>query len=286
MAVGNSINEQTTGICGFTGTAFTGTAVTQYNVQVGGSTSSTLSNVAPSATSGVPLVSAGSSANPAFGTAVVAGGGTGMTSATSYAVLCGGTTSTNPHQSIAGVGSSGQVLTSNGAGALPTFQPNAPAGTTWVFINSQDASASADIQFTSGIDSTYTLYAIFWSNVTPGTTLQSLNFALSNDGGSTYHTSGYLMADTAGGTGTNQPSLGSPTNTGAGCDGSIYIFNPASASIKTILLTFYTAIGSTSQCIGRGGSYDTAETNNAVRFKFASGTVATGKFTLYGIKQS
>lgn len=92
-----------------------------HNTQVGGA-NGTLTNVAPSATAGVPLVSGGSSADPSFTTAVVAGGGTGVTSTTAYAVLCGGTTSTNPLQSIAGVGSSGQVLTSNGAGALPTFQ--------------------------------------------------------------------------------------------------------------------------------------------------------------------
>jgi len=52
----------------------------------------------------------------------VADGGTGVSSATAYAVLCGGTTSTGAFQSVAGVGSSGQVLTSNGAGALPSFQ--------------------------------------------------------------------------------------------------------------------------------------------------------------------
>lgn len=52
----------------------------------------------------------------------VADGGTGRSTATAYAVLCGGTTSTGAHQSIASVGTSGQVLTSNGAAALPTFQ--------------------------------------------------------------------------------------------------------------------------------------------------------------------
>lgn len=56
------------------------------------------------------------------GTVAVADGGTGRTSHTAYAVLCGGTTSTGAQQSIASVGTSGQVLTSNGAGALPTFQ--------------------------------------------------------------------------------------------------------------------------------------------------------------------
>lgn len=58
----------------------------------------------------------------ASGTIAVASGGTGRTSHTAYAVLCGGTTSTGAQQSIASVGTSGQVLTSNGAGALPTFQ--------------------------------------------------------------------------------------------------------------------------------------------------------------------
>lgn len=51
----------------------------------------------------------------------VAAGGTGRITATAYAVVCGGTTSTNPLQSIAALGSSGQMLTSNGASALPTM---------------------------------------------------------------------------------------------------------------------------------------------------------------------
>jgi len=66
----------------------------------------------------------------------VPNGGTGVTSFIPYAVITGGVTSTSPLQSVASVGTSGQVLTSNGAGALPTFQTNAggdvtgPAGAT------------------------------------------------------------------------------------------------------------------------------------------------------------
>lgn len=58
----------------------------------------------------------------------VAGGGTGVASLTAYAVICGGTTTTGAVQSIASVGTSGQVLTSNGAGALPTFQTASAGG--------------------------------------------------------------------------------------------------------------------------------------------------------------
>lgn len=61
----------------------------------------------------------------------VANGGFGVASNTAYAVLTGGTTSTNPVQSIASVGTAGQTLESNGASALPTFQ--APGG--YVFIS-------------------------------------------------------------------------------------------------------------------------------------------------------
>ncbi len=69
------------------------------------------------------------SGSMSFATLPVAGGGTGATAQTAYAVLCGGTTSTGAYQSIAGLGSSGQVLTSNGAGALPTFQTLSGTGT-------------------------------------------------------------------------------------------------------------------------------------------------------------
>ena len=68
-------------------------------------------------TSGQLSASAGVS-----GTLPVANGGTGRTTNTAYAVICGGTTAGGVEQSIASVGSAGQVLTSNGAGALPTFQ--------------------------------------------------------------------------------------------------------------------------------------------------------------------
>ncbi len=58
------------------------------------------------------------------GTLNVAHGGTGDTSLTAYSVLCGGTTSTNPVQSVVSLGTTGQVLTSNGAAMLPTWQTN------------------------------------------------------------------------------------------------------------------------------------------------------------------
>ena len=67
------------------------------------------------------LYSTSSSALTA-GTLPVAAGGTGITSTTPYAIIAGGTTSTGTLQQVTGVGAAGQVLTSNGSSALPTWQ--------------------------------------------------------------------------------------------------------------------------------------------------------------------
>ena len=67
----------------------------------------------------------------------VADGGTGASSFTAYSVIAAGTTGTGALQSV-GLGTTGQILTSNGAGALPTWQtlsiPVAfPSGTKLLF---------------------------------------------------------------------------------------------------------------------------------------------------------
>lgn len=54
----------------------------------------------------------------------VADGGIGVSSLTAYAVMCGGTTGTGAVQSVASVGTAGQLLKSAGAGALPAFADN------------------------------------------------------------------------------------------------------------------------------------------------------------------
>jgi hypothetical protein len=101
---------------------------------VGGASNDVLVNVAPSATSGVPLVSSGASADPSYGTAVVAGGGTGLATLTAYELLAAGTTATGNVQQVA-IGTAGQVLTSNGAAALPSFQASGTPSAQAPYIN-------------------------------------------------------------------------------------------------------------------------------------------------------
>lgn len=90
---------------------------------------STLTGLLKSASGVVSAAAAGTDYYAPGSTDVaVADGGTGRSSHTAYAVICGGTTATDAQQSIASVGTSGQVLTSNGASALPTFQAASATG--------------------------------------------------------------------------------------------------------------------------------------------------------------
>jgi len=104
----------------------------------------------------------------------VASGGSGVASNTAYAVLTGGTTSTGAVQSVASVGTSGQVLTSNGAGAMPSFQTitsfvtgmiilwsgssaSIPSG--WVLCNGSNSTPDLRDRFVVGAGSTYAVGA-------------------------------------------------------------------------------------------------------------------------------
>jgi hypothetical protein len=89
----------------------------------------TLSNVNDT---NVTMVLAGSPANALLnatsmtlgwtGQLSVSRGGTAASSFTPYSVICGGTTSTGALQSVVGLGTAGEQLTSNGPGMLPTWQ--------------------------------------------------------------------------------------------------------------------------------------------------------------------
>jgi hypothetical protein len=60
------------------------------------------------------------------GTLAVANGGTGLSTTTAYGLITAGTTSNGTFQQVSGTGTAGQILTSNGASALPSWQA-APA---------------------------------------------------------------------------------------------------------------------------------------------------------------
>ncbi len=80
----------------------------------------------------------------------VPNGGTTLASLSAYSVLCGGTTSTSSVQPVVGTGTTQQVLVSNGAGALPTFQ-NSAGGFTYTTVTTGTYSmVSGVVYITSG----------------------------------------------------------------------------------------------------------------------------------------
>ncbi len=85
-------------------------------------------------------------------------GGTGNTTFTAYSVICAGTTATGAFQNVSGVGTSGQVLTSNGAAALPTWQASGAGNGTALQDTITQASHGFSVQQLVYLSSgTYTL---------------------------------------------------------------------------------------------------------------------------------
>ena len=146
-----------------------------------------------------------------------------LSSALPYAVLCGGTTSTNPIQSIASVGTAGQVLTSNGAGALPTMQASIVAGmiilwsgssasipSGWLLCNGTLSTPDLRDRFVVGAGSTYavnatggTADAVVVSHAHTGTTgIESVNHTHTYGAVGGGAASGGGITAGAGGTGT------------------------------------------------------------------------------------
>jgi len=228
----------------------------------------------------------------------VAKGGTGVATNTAYAVLCGGTTATGAIQSIASVGTADQVLTSNGAGALPTFQDAGGGGGEWTYIGSETASSDAYVEFTSLSDS-YKQFVIYMVNVRPASDQVAL-YAQVGITGPTYRTSSYAYS-TGGGNLTESSSAGYILicNDAAGysssqgngsteyLDGMLTLHNPASASFYTSMTysAMYRRAGDGDSWVFVGGAkyLGAQEANTAIKFYYSSGNISVGTFYLYGV---
>jgi hypothetical protein len=231
-------------------------------------------------------------------------GGTGIQSATAYAPLCAGTTTTGVFQSAAtGISNSGYVLTSNGTSSLPSWQPNSGGSGSGSLILLQTQSIStttASVTFTNTyLTSSYVEYFVLISNASNDT--GSVNFQMdwSTDNGSTYLGSGYSSGSIYNTFSSSSFSNVNSTSTniltpslafGSGITGYIYLNFPQSTYYPTATgyIVSNSSTGTPTLCniVGAQGS---AVVINNIKFSFSSGNIlissANALFSLYAVKQ-
>lgn len=219
-------------------------------------------------------------------------GGTGRVSDTAYAVICGGTTSTDPQQSIASVGTSQQVLTSTGPGQLPVM-----ATPDWSILGSATASNSASITFLN-LPNQNGLYFFSVKNYRPGTNNVTFLMDMSSDGGATWVATGfqstllynaYDSTTNVKASSTASVVLGDAVSGGgtSNCGSCWFYFSEIGNAISTLSgHTTFTGQANVMQ-MGRIGSYvpiSPPSTNyNSFRFRMSSGNITIGDFTVYKV---
>lgn len=233
----------------------------------------------------------------------VAQGGTGVASTTAYAVLCGGTTSTGALQSVASVGTAGQVLTSNGAAALPTFQTLPGSGL--VLLAVATASNSATLDFTSVMSSTYDQYVLVFDHLVMATDATSLMINFSTNNGSTWINTGAtysvhrLSLTAASGTALTENTGGSDNLT-LRFSSSVTLDNVADSALcgffelytvtgkrQKFTYNFAAADNASNMGFSVGGGQQTGTTIvNALRVLSSSGNITSGVVRLYGVRKT
>jgi hypothetical protein len=199
-------------------------------------------------------------------------------------------------------------LISNGSTIFDNGSMASGFGGSLVFLSKQTASASASIEFTSGIDSTYKEYLFTFNNCHPSNNAVSFQFQGSINGGSSYgvtitstmfeayHTeagaSGRLIYRTIGdlAQSTSFQELsgvadGIKNDNDASCSGYIHIFNPSDTTfVKHWIANFnnLTASDATYNIYSAGYFNDTNDID-AFKFQMSSGNIDSGDICLYGI---
>ena len=179
-----------------------------------------------------------------------------------------------------------------------------PAGGVLKLLSTQTASASASIEFTSGIDSTYDSYVFKFINIHPSTNNVDFTFNGSTDGGSNYNitkTTTWFEAyhdeadsfaslsynanhDLAQSTSDQKLAVQVGSENDESASGTLSLFNPSSTTfVKHFIsnVNEYQYNNLTVQCIV-GGYLNSTSAVNAIRFKISSGTF-DGTIKMYGV---
>ena len=178
-------------------------------------------------------------------------------------------------------------------------------GGSLVLISEQTASSSANISFTSGIDSTYKEYVFKFINIHPASNDVDLTFNGSADTGSNYNvtkTTTFFHAyhdeadnNTALGYDTS-PDLAQSTafqvihqgvgNNNDNCSvGFLHLFNPSDTTfVKHFIITSNRlSSGGFSVNTYVAGYFNTTSAIDAIQFKMSSGNIDSGTIKMYGV---
>ena len=197
------------------------------------------------------------------------------------------------------------AVVSNGTTLIDdgTLDAAVPTGK-MTLLSTQTASASATIDFTSGIDSTYDSYVFKFYDIHPATNDTSFTFQVDTGTNTSYnqtitssffnaqHSEGdasYFMYRTTGdlaqGTGFQRLTEGTGADNYQSCSGTLTIYNPSDTTfVKHFIANTHNAHhGDYAMNNFIAGYVNTTTALTRVRFKFESGAIASGTIKLYGI---
>jgi hypothetical protein len=184
---------------------------------------------------------------------------------------------------IAGsAGTSGQVLTSAGSGAAPTW--STPSAGAMTLISTQTASSSASIGWT-GL-SGYSRYILILDNIRPATANAELYVQIGTGATPTYVTTGYSSGTNVneGNTIGFQITKGDYTTAAPGLNATVTLISTAgSYPGYTVTAGWYDAVSSIARWNAGGGRYNSTATITAFRLIFNTGNISAGTASLYGI---
>ena len=200
-----------------------------------------------------------------------------------------------------GAGTSGHFLKSQGAGSVPVF---AAVTNAVELVSTQSVSSVASVEFT-GIDSSSDLWMVVLQGVNAATDNQIMSVRTSNDASSHSYDSGasdynwsmtglyfgddyskYDTADAAIDFGADPNMIGNDAD--IGLSGRVFIHKPADTALDTgITYNCYMQNGSNNFINIIGGGYRVAnEAVTAIQFRFLSGNIDSGRFSMYKLAHS
>lgn len=180
----------------------------------------------------------------------------------------------------------------------PAGAPGGGGGGGLVLLEQHTASASAVLDFTTGITATYDSYMLDIVGLLAASASASLSLQVSTDGGATFETTNYWYAlnylSSAAGAGNLTSAaaglinLGGYVHTaGEGAMGEVRFRNPASVLPKEFTINLAALHNDTNRYVFRGaGWWVNTVAINAIRIKFDTGNITSGTVRLYGIAKT